>query len=203
MTVKKTTKFVLPNLKYSYDDLEPYMSAEQLKIHHDEHHATYVNKANETILKLENARNKKTVLDMKCELKNLIFNASGHTLHSLFWTNISPSANGAPEGKIKKEIDDNFGTFEQFKKEFENACNVEGSGWVALAFSKMTNGLLLMQIEKHNVNIIPELSLLLVIDLWEHAYYIDYRNKKSEYIESFWNLVDWDEVNMRFDKITS
>ena len=195
--------YVLPQLPYGYGDLSPYMSEEQLRVHHSIHHQAYVNGANAVLKKLESARKENTDVDVKAALKELSWNVGGHVLHSIFWRNLAPPGKGGgrPGGRLADLIDGEFGGFERFKREFSQAAiTVEGSGWVALTLCKLTGRLLLMQIEKHNVNVIPGCPVLMVLDMFEHAYYIDYKNKRADYVEAFWNIVNWDEVNKRLEK---
>jgi len=196
--------YSLPELPYGYKDLAPHMSEEQLKIHHDKHHAAYVKGANAILEKLDKARIEKAELDIKSTLKELSFQIGGHLLHSLFWANLSPAGKGgaAPIGSLAKEIDKEFGSFERFKKEFSQAAaSVEGSGWAALSYCPLTKRPIIMQIEKHNTNVYPMYNILMVIDVFEHAYYIDYKNDRAKFIEAFWNIVNWPEVNKRLEYI--
>lgn len=198
--MEKEKYYKLPPLPFGSKDLEPYMSEEQLLIHHDKHHQGYVNNSNTILEKLENARKNGTELDMKSILKALSFNIGGHMLHSLFWHNLAPpgKVGGAPSGRLGDVINKEFGSFERFKKEFTQAAvSVEGSGWAALTFDKWTNRPIIMQIEKHNVHIYPTFKILMVLDVWEHAYYIDYKNQRGKFVEAFWNIVNWDEVSKR------
>lgn len=194
-------KYILPNLPYDYKDLEPYISEEQLKIHHQKHHQVYVSGANALFEKLEKARLEGSDLDLKSILKELSFNIGGHLLHSLFWENLAPVDKGGgrePLGNLKEEIIKEFGGFERFKKEFSQAAlQVEGSGWAVLTYDKESERPLIMQVEKHNVNIYPGFPILLVLDVFEHAYYIDYKNERAKFIETFWKIVNWQEVNNR------
>jgi len=141
-------------------------------------------------------------LDIKSILKNLSFNTGGHILHSLFWENLAPGGRGGggkPKEVLLKAINKDFGNFERFKEEFNQAAlSVEGSGWAALTFDKKTGRLMIMQIEKHNANIFPGFPILMVLDMFEHAYYIDYKNEKTKFIEAFWNIVNWQEIEKRF-----
>lgn len=193
--------YSLPNLPYGYKDLEPYISEEQLTIHHQKHHAAYVKGANAIFEKFEKARKEDIDLDMKSTLKELSFHIGGHVLHSLFWQNMAPTnkgGGGEPTGKLAEEIKKEFGSFERFKKEFTQATiSIEGSGWSALVSDRKTRRLLIMQVEKHNLNLYPNFKILMVLDFWEHAYYLDYKNEKVKFIEAFWNIVNWDEVNGR------
>jgi Fe-Mn family superoxide dismutase len=137
-------------------------------------------------------------------LKELSFHIGGHLLHSLFWTNIAPSGKGGgkPTGTLGTALEKEFGSFERFKKEFSLAAtSVEGSGWAVLSFCRQTNRPIIMQIEKHNTNVYPMFTILMVIDVWEHAYYLDYKNERAKFVDAFWNIVNWDEVNKRLEKI--
>ena len=197
----KNKIYSLPNLPYGYKDLEPYISEEQLTIHHQKHHAAYVKGANAIFEKFEKARKEDIDLDMKSTLKELSFHIGGHVLHSLFWQNMTPTnkgGGGEPTGKLAEEIKKEFGSFERFKKEFTQATiSIEGSGWSALALDRKTRKLLIMQVEKHNLNLYPNFKILMVLDFWEHAYYLDYKNEKAKFVEAFWNIVNWDEVSGR------
>ena len=197
-------KYNLPKLPYDYKDLEPYMSAEVLTLHHDKHHAAYVNAANTLLDKISDARKNKTEIDYKSILKGLSFAVGGHILHEKFWKNMASakSGNNKPAGAVLKAIEKEFGSFERFKTEFsETAKSVEGSGWAVLAFQKdhgKDGGLSIIQLEKHNVNLYPDQKILLCLDVWEHAYYLDYKNDRAKFIENWWNIVNWQEVEKRF-----
>jgi superoxide dismutase, Fe-Mn family len=174
-------------------------------LHHDKHHAAYVNGANALLEKLDKARQAGTDVDMKATLKELSFQAGGHVLHSLFWSNLSPASKTGrePSGTLAVALKNEFGSFERFKKEFSTAAaSVEGSGWAALAWCDLTQRPIIMQIEKHNVNVYPMFHILLVLDVWEHAYYLDYKNERPKFVEAFWNIVNWDEVNHRLEAIS-
>jgi len=203
----ESTKFyVLPKLAYGYKDLEPYMSEQQLTIHHQKHHQAYVNGANAILEKLDKARKDGVDLDVKATLKELSWNIGGHLLHSLFWGNLASGdkgGGGKPSGVLGDAIDKEFGGFERFKKEFtQAAASVEGSGWAALTLCRQTRRPIIMQIEKHNMNVYPTFRILVVIDVFEHAYYIDYKNDRAKFIEAFWNLVNWNEINKRLEELT-
>ena len=194
-------KYKLPDLPYNYKDLEPYISAEVLTLHHDKHHAAYVNAANALLDKIDEARKNNTELDYKSVSKSLSFNVAGHILHETFWKVMSPADSGKnkPEGKILKEIEKEFGSFERFKTEFsETAKSVEGSGWALLTYHKEHGNLNIIQVEKHNVNLYPEQKILLCLDVWEHAYYLDYKNDRAKFVENWWNIANWEEVEKRF-----
>jgi len=190
--------FSLPKLPYAYNALSPYMSEQQLTIHHDKHHQAYVNGANAIFEKLEKARKENVDLDIKSTLKELSFHIGGHLLHSTFWDCMAPPGKGGgkPGGAIADVLTKEFGSFERFKMEFSKAAtSVEGSGWAALVIHPCVDRPLIMQIEKHNMNLYPAFRLLMVLDLWEHAYYIDYKNDRAKFVEGFWNVVNWEYVN--------
>lgn len=192
--------YSLPKLPYGYKDLEPYISEEQLTLHHDKHHQAYVTGANAILEKFDKAHKEGGDLDLKAALKELSFNIGGHILHSLFWENLAPKDKGGdkPTGILANAIDKEFGGFERFQKEFTQAAvSAEGSGWAALSFCLQTNRPIIMQIEKHNVNVYPMFRILMVLDVWEHAYYLDYKNLRAKFVEAFWNIVNWKEVNNR------
>jgi superoxide dismutase, Fe-Mn family len=196
-------KYKLPELTYGYKDLEPYMSEQVLMLHHDKHHLAYINAANALLDKIQDARDKNTELDYKSILKSLSFNTAGHILHEIFWKIMAPASSGKnkPKGEVLKAIEKNFGSFERFKTEFaETAKSVEGSGWAILAHHKEHGNLAIIQVEKHNVNFYPEQTILLCLDVWEHAYYLDYKNDRAKFIENWWNIVNWDEVEKRFKR---
>ena len=196
--------YVLPSLGFDYKDLEPYISEAQLQLHHQKHHAAYVNGANAILETLDKNRREGIDGDAKALSKAFSFNAAGHILHSLFWENLAPAAKTTPrpQGAFARAIDAEFGGFERFKKEFgQTAVSAEGSGWAALVYCRQTHRPLLMQIEKHNTNVIPMFRVLLVLDVWEHAYYLDYKNDRAKFVEAFWNIVNWAEVNNRLEAI--
>ncbi len=195
-------KYNLPKLPYSYDALEPHISEKILKIHHDKHHKGYVNNSNNLMKKMDDARKEDKDVDTKAVLKALSYNVAGQLLHRLYWKNMSPNGGGIPSGKLLDKIEKNFKSFKRFKKEFSQAAkSAEGSGWAVLAYSKEVDKLVIMQVEKHNVNIIPSYQLLMVLDVWEHAYYLDYENNRGEFVDAFWKIVDWDEVSKRLESL--
>jgi Fe-Mn family superoxide dismutase len=195
----KNKFYMLPELPYAYNALAPYMSEEQLRLHHDKHHAAYVNASNALFESLDKARLAGAEIDAGTIAKQLSYNNGGHRLHTMFWKNLSkPKEGNKPAGNIAKALDEEFGSFERFKKEFTQvAVKTEGSGWAVLSYCPETTRLIIMQIEKHNGNVSPKRPIILVLDVWEHAYYIDYKNDRAKYVENYWNLVNWDEVDKR------
>ena len=193
-------KYELPPLPYGYKDLEPYISEEQLQIHHDKHHQAYVDGANAILDKFDSRPG--IEFDVKAVAKELSFHVGGFVLHKMFWENMAPAPKGGgePTGTLAKYIEKDFGSFERFKQEFSQAAiSTEGSGWAALTICRRTDRLFITQIEKHNVNVIPHFRVLMVLDVWEHAYYLDYKNVRPDYVAAFWNIVNWEEINRRLE----
>ncbi|MCX8187096.1 MAG: superoxide dismutase [Nitrososphaeria archaeon] len=196
--------YTLPELPYKYGDLAPYISEEQLRIHHQKHHQAYVTGANDLLKRLDEARKTDEKIDVKSLLKALSFNIGGHVLHSLYWRNLAPAGKGGgkPGGRLGDLLEKEFGGFDRFKWEFTQAAlTVEGSGWAALTYCGLTDRPLIMQIEKHNLNIYPMFRILMVVDSFEHAYYIDYKNDRAKYLESIWNIINWDEAGRRLEEL--
>lgn len=198
LNMKEGDKFVLPDLPYDYDALEPHIDKETLTLHHDKHHQGYVDGANEAQEALAKERKKKEA-DVNALLKNLAFNGSGHLLHSLFWQCLSPEGGGEPDKKlgIAKAIKKNFGSFKNFRNELVAAAtNVKGSGWGVLAILPTTCQLVVLQIRNHECNSLLGAIPLLCIDAWEHAYYLKYNNDRSAFVEAVMNnLVNWGFVD--------
>jgi len=202
----KPGMYHLPELAYGLKDLEPYISEGQLTLHYQKHHQAYVTAANNILEKLDKSRKENSELDMKAISKELSFNVGGIQLHNLFWENMAPSGKGGggePADVLGDAIKDSFGSFARFKKEFTQVANsCEGSGWAALTYCNKTNRLMAMQIEKHNVNFPPGCqSAILVLDVWEHAYYLDYKNERPKFVEAFWNIINWNVVKQRFSYV--
>ncbi|AEA46650.1 superoxide dismutase [Archaeoglobus veneficus] len=191
------SRYVLPELPYEYNALEPYISEEILKLHHDKHHSAYVKGANAALEKLEKARKGEIEVDIKAVLKELSFHVGGHILHTIFWNCMTPEK-GEPSGVLAEKIKEEFGSVERFKDEFSKAANsVEGSGWAALMYCPLTGRLIIQQIEKHNVNLAPGLHILACIDVWEHAYYLQYKNDRASFVKNWWNVVNWNFIEER------
>lgn len=195
---------MLPDLPYEIDALMPVISANQLSIHHDKHHKAYVDNANEILAKLKMAE-EGVAMDFGALYKKLAFNVGGHILHSLFWENMrTPMENNLPEGELASAINRDFGSFENFWKEFfDVASTVEGSGWAVLVYDKLTDRLILAQVQNHQLNHYPTMPVLLVLDMWEHAYYLDYQNDKKAFATAFQKIVDWEKVGERLSKPVS
>jgi superoxide dismutase, Fe-Mn family len=194
--------YELPNLPYGYDALEPLLSRELLELHHDAHHAAYVKGANDTLAKLDDARRSKKYEHIGQLEKSLAFNVAGHVLHSLLWRNLAPRAGGEPTGSLATALARDFGDFAAFKEQITAAAaSVQGSGWGALSWEPLGKRLLVEQVFDHQGNTGNSTVPILVVDMWEHAYYLQYRNKKAAWLEAFWQLVNWQDVASRFEKI--
>jgi Fe-Mn family superoxide dismutase len=195
--------YELPRLPYGLDALKPHISEEQLRIHYEKHHKAYVDGANAILRALQQSRSGGSDPDMKAALKSLSFNVGGHVMHSLFWKCMAPEGSGGkPGGKLADLLARDFGSFDRFRKEFSlAAAGVEGSGWAALSLCPVTGRLLITQIEKHNTNLYPSASIILALDVFEHAYYLDYRNDRARFIEAFWKLADWNGAGKRLDAL--
>jgi Fe-Mn family superoxide dismutase len=196
-------KYVLPDLPYKYDALEPAISEEIMRLHHDKHHAGYVNGANAALEKLEKGRAVGLQgVDVKAILRDLAFNASGHILHSLFWMNMSPKGGGKSGGNLADQINKDFGSFDSFKLQLSNAAKtVEGSGWGMLAYDPLSEQLLTLQTEKHQNLTVQGSIPLLVVDVWEHAYYLQYKNDRGAFVDKWWDTISWSDVETRFNKV--
>ena len=194
--------YALPKLSYGYDALEPHVSRELLELHHDAHHAAYVKGANETIDKLEDARRERRFDYIGQLAKSLAFNVAGHVLHSLLWKNLTPDGTGSPDGELKAQLERDFGGFASFKEELTAAAAaVQGSGWGALSWEPLGRRLVVEQVHDHQGNTGNSTVPILVVDMWEHAYYLQYRNKKAAWLEAFWQIVNWTDVAERFVKV--
>ena len=193
--------YTLPDLPYDYDALEPHYSAKVLELHHDKHHKAYVDGVNQTMEKLEGVRASGDYSAIVGLQKTLAFNLSGHVLHSIFWRNLSPDGGEKPTGELAAAIDDNFGSFDQFKDHLSQATTtVQGSGWGSLAWDTFGERLYIEQIYDHQGNVGQSGSPLLVLDAWEHAYYLQYLNVRADYVKAMWNIVNWDDVAARLDQ---
>ncbi|MDA9471845.1 superoxide dismutase [Enterococcus sp. 5H] len=196
--------YTLPDLPYAYNALEPYIDVETMHLHHDKHHNTYVTNLNAAIEKHPEL-GEKSVEDLIADMDSIPEdirtavrnNGGGHANHSFFWQIMAPNAGGAPTGDIKDAIDAAFGSFDKLKEEFKTAATGRfGSGWAWLV---LNNGKLeITSTANQDSPLMEGKTPVLGLDVWEHAYYLKYKNVRPDYIEAFWNLVNWDEVNKRF-----
>lgn len=196
--------YVLPELGYDYSALEPHLSAKTLELHHGKHHAAYVAGANEALEKIAAAREAGRFELLVPLQQALTFNVSGHVLHSLLWRNLRPHGAGRPEGELLAAIDENFGSLDSLRRVMtETALAVRGSGWCALAWEPAGGRLVVEQVQDHQGNIGNGTVPMLVLDVWEHAYYLQYQNRRPEWVAAFWKLVDWEDVGNRFRSVRS
>ncbi len=192
----------LPELPYGYGDLEPVIDEQTVRIHHDKHHAGYVKGLNRTELKLVEARAKDEYSLIKALERDAAFHGSGHILHTLYWENLSAQTGQRPEGKLAAAINKSFGGIEPFANHMKAATRtVEGSGWGILAFQPMFRQLTILQAEKHQDLTQWGAIPLLVIDVWEHAYYLKYQNRRAEYVNNIFGIINWETVAKRFNQI--
>lgn len=194
-------KFTLPDLPYDYAALEPHISAQIMQLHHDKHHNTYVTGANTALEKMEEARANGDAAGAAKLSKDLQFNLGGHINHSIFWKNLSPEGGDKPEGELAAAIDNFFGSFDNFREHFTAvATTIQGSGWAILAYEPIAGNLVIEQMYDQQ-NGVPVATIpLLQLDMWEHAFYLDYQNVKADYVKAFWNIVNWADVQERFEK---
>ncbi|WIY83227.1 superoxide dismutase [Propionimicrobium sp. PCR01-08-3] len=193
--------YTLPDLDYDYSALEPYISAEIMQLHHDKHHKTYVDGANTALDKLAEARDKGDFGTISKLEKDLAFNLAGHQNHSVFWKNLGPNAPEAPSGDLAAAIDEYFDSFDAFKKQFgQAALSIQGSGWGALVYDPLAGRLNTLSFYDHQNNLPVGSVPLLLLDMWEHAFYLQYKNVKADYVDAFWHVVNWNDVAERFAK---
>ncbi len=193
------TRYVLPDLPYDYSALEPHISGRIMELHHDKHHQAYVDGANKTLEALEQARAKNDFAQVGPLTQALSFHVSGHVLHSLFWQNLSPHGGGRPTGELAEAISRDFGSFDALKTQLnKGAAAITGSGWSVLAWEPVSARLVTTQIHDHQSHTIQASVPLLVIDAWEHAYYLQYQNEKAKFFDAVWNLWNWADVAERY-----
>lgn len=193
--------YTLPELPYDYAALEPHISGKIMELHHSKHHNAYVTGANTALEKLAEARESGNFATVNMLEKNLAFNLGGHINHTVFWNNLSPEGGGQPEGELAAAIDEFFGSFDGFQKHFsEVAAGVQGSGWSVLGWDAVGQRLNVFQLYDQQSNVPVSITPLLMLDLWEHAYYLDYLNVRADYIKAFWNIANWQDVASRFDR---
>ncbi|MEV6347132.1 superoxide dismutase [Actinoplanes sp. NPDC051851] len=193
--------YTLPDMPYDYGALEPAMSGQILELHHSKHHAAYVKGSNDTLDQLAEARDKGDYSALVGLEKTLAFNLSGHVLHSIFWNNLRPGSSAdRPEGDLEAAIIEHFGSFEAFSAQLSTATKgVQGSGWGVLAWEPLSQRLIVEQVYDHHGNVGQGSTPILVFDAWEHAYYLQYKNVRPDYVDRLWNLVNWSDVTKRFD----
>ncbi len=194
------SEYKLPDLAYDYGDLAPHISAQIMELHHSKHHAAYVAGANAALEKLAAARESGDFAAINLWEKNLAFNLGGHINHSVFWKNLSPAGGDKPTGELAAAIDEHFGGFDKFRAHFEaTALNIQGSGWALLVWDSLGKKLLVVQLYDQQNNVPVGLIPIAQLDMWEHAFYLDYKNVKADYVTAWWNIVNWDDAQKRFE----
>jgi Fe-Mn family superoxide dismutase len=193
--------YTLPELPYAPDALAPGIEERVLRVHHDKHHAAYVKGLNAALEKIEKARASGDMGEIKALSRETAFNGSGHVLHTLYWQSMTPGGSGEPKGELRKALDRDFGSFAAFTTQFLAATkDVEGSGWGVLAWEPMGKRLLILQAEKHQNLTIWGVVPLMVSDVWEHAYYVQYQNRRADYVDAFFRLINWSATAKRFEQ---
>lgn len=202
--VDEKGEYILPPLPYAYNALEPHIDEATMKLHHDAHHAAYVKGLNKAMAEIKAAREKKDFSLIAHWEREAAFHGSGHLLHVLFWDNMAPAKNDRKlSEKLSKYIATAFGSYDDFKAYFVAATTaVEGAGWGILAYEPAGDRLIVLQAEKHQNLTMQTAIPLLVCDVWEHAYYLKYQNKRKDYVEAFFNVINWPEVSARLDRVT-
>ena len=194
-------RHALPPLPYSYEALEPFINREIMKLHHTVHHQTYVDGLNKAEIKMKEAREQDDYDLLKHWEREAAFHGSGHYLHTIFWYNMKPNGGGEPTGELLNYINRDFGSFAKFKREFtEAAKKVEGVGWALLVWSNRAHRLEILQSERHMILTQWDTIPLLVLDVWEHAYYLQYKTDRAGYVNNWWNLVNWADISQRFEQ---
>ncbi|GAA1791410.1 MULTISPECIES: superoxide dismutase [Leucobacter] len=192
--------YTLPELPYDYAALEPHISGKIMQLHHDKHHQAYVTGANNAVDQLAEARESGNLATVNKLEKDLAFNLGGHVNHTIFWNNLSPEGGERPEGELAAAIDEYFGSFEKFQAQFTaTALGVQGSGWALLAWDTLGQRPHIQQLFDQQGNLPAGQIPLLMLDVWEHAYYLDYLNVRADYVSAFWNIANWQDVAKRFD----
>jgi len=191
--------YTLPDLPYDYAALEPSISGTIMELHHSKHHQAYVTGANTALAQLAEARDSGNLANVNKLEKDLAFNLGGHVNHSIFWTNLSPDGGDKPTGELAAAIDDQLGSFDKFQAHFTaTALGVQGSGWAVLAWDSIGQRLIIVQFFDQQGNLPAGIVPLLMLDVWEHAYYLDYKNVRADYVKAFWNIANWGNVQERF-----
>jgi Fe-Mn family superoxide dismutase len=197
-------EYVLPDLPYDYNALAPHISAQIMELHHDKHHATYVKGLNTALEQLAEARDKNSFGSIGGLERALAFNLGGHVNHSVFWKNLSPDGGDKPDGVLADAIDEFFGSFDKFKAHFEaNALGILGSGWSMLVFDALGQRLNIVQVYDQQGNVPVGQIPLVTLDMWEHAFYLDYKNVKPDYVKAWWNVVNWTDATQRYNVAVS
>ena len=192
--------YTLPDLTYDYGALDPSISGQIMELHHSKHHAAYVAGANQALEQMAEARDTGNFGNLPKLEKDLAFHLGGHTNHSIFWKNMGPDSKDRPEGELASAIAEFFGDYDKFVAHFNAAAlGIQGSGWALLAWDAVGSRLVINQLYDQQGNVPVLTTPLLMLDMWEHAFYLDYKNVKGDYVKAFWNIVNWDDVEKRFE----
>ncbi|AVG24027.1 Superoxide dismutase (Fe-Mn) [Pontimonas salivibrio] len=190
--------YTLPELSYDYSALEPHISARIMELHHSKHHKAYVDGANNALAQMAEARESANFGAINKLEKDLAFHLGGHVNHSIFWTNMQGHGPATPEGEIQAAINEFFGSYEKFTAHFSAvAMGIQGSGWAVLSWDPIGEQLIVQQLFDQQANTAQGTTPLLQLDMWEHAFYLDYQNVKGDYVAAFWNIVNWENVAAR------
>jgi Fe-Mn family superoxide dismutase len=193
-------QYTLPDLPYDFGALEPYISGQIMELHHDKHHAAYVKGANTALEQMAEARDKESFGTVNLLEKNLAFNLGGHINHSIFWPNMSPDGGDKPTGELAAAVDEFFGSFDGFRGQFAAAAGgLQGSGWAMLVWDTLGQRLNVMQLFDQQGNLPAAQVPIVLLDMWEHAFYLQYKNVKTDYIGAWWSVVNWADAQKRFD----
>ncbi|MHA6617880.1 superoxide dismutase [Pseudonocardia sp. DLS-67] len=192
--------YSLPDLPYDYGALAPHIAGEIMELHHSKHHQTYVGALNQTLDKLAAARDGGDYGAIVGLEKTLAFNLGGHVNHSTFWQNLSPDGGDKPTGELAAALDEDFGSFDAFRAHFTAATTIQGSGWAILGWDQLGQRLLVHQLYDQQANLPAGQVPLVMLDMWEHAFYLQYRNVKPDYVKAWWNVVNWADAADRFAK---
>ena len=191
-------EYTLPDLPYDYDALAPHIAPEIMELHHSKHHNTYVQGLNGTLDKLADAREKNDFGAIVGLEKTLAFNLGGHVNHSIFWNNLSPNGGDKPTGELSAAIDQDFGSFDAFQAHFTAAATtIQGSGWAILGWDALGSRLLIHQLYDQQSQLPAGQTPIAVLDMWEHAFYLQYKNVKPDYVKAWWNVVNWADAEQR------
>lgn len=193
----------LPDLPYDYDALEPHISEQVLRWHHDTHHQGYVNGLNSAEDTLSENRRSGDYGSTASALRSVSHNGCGHYLHTLFWNNMSPNGGGEPEGALRDRIEEDFGSYDAWEQEFREAAGWSAGGWALLVYDTVAKQLRNLAVQKHNDGALWSAHPILAVDVWEHSYYYDYGPKRGEFVDAFFNVVDWDHVADNYETVRS
>ena len=196
------TDHSLVKLPYDYDALTPHISKQVMKWHHDVHHQGYVNGANDAEKRLEEQRNEGDFSSTGSILRDFTHNFCGDVLHEIFWHNMSPNGGGKPEGELLERIEKDFGSYQNWKKEFKAAAS-SASGWALLVYIPREDELHNVAVDRHDEGAVWGAHPILTLDVWEHSYYHDYGPDRGDFIDSFFQLIDWTDVEQRYTELTA